>query len=375
MALWRLLVDHCPPCAQQIDLIATKLKDFKPGDWTDWAQLITSVIGVLWIIYQFNRLRRSAEKDLEDYLKRHLDEKLRDFKRDRARVLPIFDRVTQASGLDAFAGRIIALCKRLMFALLRLLPIVPNPSELSHALVLYRAGSTNRARKKFDIIANKLLDLAMIYEKQAKVKRCEAGDAFLYSGCAAASSGDTSGSLSAFKQVLDKVSNTDLDALELAGRQHLNANSFQQALGEFELLQQEAAKSEDRAREALAHRLKAQVHRGTSHPVLARNSLRQSLKIEKARNDQSGIGETLELLGDVYREQNLIPAARNHYQQAIQANRIVPDHAAVVRIAQRVRDLTPNEEHYDTRMSRFLFWLSEGLRALALRLSGRSRRQ
>src|SRR5262249_12926186 len=156
--------------AQQINLIATKLKDFKPGDWTDWATLITSVIGVLWIIYQFNRLRRSAEKDLEDYLKRHLDEKLRDFKKDRARVLPMFDRVAQASGLDAFAKRIVALCKRLIFALSRLLPW-PNPSEISHALVLYRAGSADRARKKFDIIGNKLLDLAIIYEKQAKVKR------------------------------------------------------------------------------------------------------------------------------------------------------------------------------------------------------------
>ncbi len=364
-----LLAGYCPPCLVQYDLIAEKLREFKPSDWTDWASLITSVIGVFWILYQFNRLRRSAEQELDAYLERHLEQKLKDLKKERERVLPLFDEAHNASLLRTWANRSVARCIRLFLAFLRWVPLVPHTSELQYAIVKFKSGSYAGAKKQFDATGRKLLDLAKKYEKQAQAKRLEAGNRYLYSGCAAASLGDQNGTIEAFKQALE-VSSDDADAHERIGCEYMKIGSLEFALKEFEELQKLAKNAEDRVREAKASRLKASVYKLLSRPVLAKRSLRRSLNIEAARNNQAKIGETLEMYGDLYRDQDPkdISRAASFYNKAIEAYRIASDHGAVARVEQSSWSLTNERRYFETFASRLLNRIAENLKTIAMRL-------
>ena len=367
MHLRRILEKLCSPCLRQYDLVITRLADFKPGDWIDWVQLITSVIGILWILYQFNRLRRNAEKELEEYLERHLEQEVRDFQKERANTLPIFDELKSRKGIGPLISRIFAFIERFLFAALKWIPLVPNASNLQYALAALRSGSYDGARRRFEAYGTDLLELAKKYEKQASVKRLEAGNFFLYSGCVATTLGDETASIADFKKVLD-VKSDDADARERIGREYMRIGSLQEALQEFQSMRDLA--SEDPARKARAFRLAANVHKLQSRPGLARKQLKQALEIEMLRNDPAKIGETLELFGDLFRDwdpryQN---AALSYYDRAMQQHRVAGDYTCMSNVERKVWSMTHDERYFETFASRLLNRIAEGLKTIALKL-------
>jgi tetratricopeptide (TPR) repeat protein len=367
MHLRRMLEESCTPCVQQYDSIMSRLTEFRPGDWIDWVQLATSVIGILWIIYQFNRLRRNAEKELEEYLERHLEQKLRDFRAERVKHLLILNGLHSGKGLGALLDAVFAIAKRIIFAISRWIPIIPNANEVQYAFATLEAGSYDRAKSRFETYGTELLDLADKYEKQANIKRLEAANVFLYAGCVAATSKDEVASIVAFKKVLDLDKN-DIDAHERIGLEYLRIESLQAALYEFHAMKELA--KEDLAHKAEAYRLSARVHKLQSQPVLARRELQHALDIETERKDPSNIGRTLEMLGDLYRTRHprFQNAAISYYRQAIESYKAAGDFLSVSRIEPTIWDLTGDQKFFETFASRLLNRMSEGLRKLALKL-------
>lgn len=363
MHLRRILEESCSPCLRQYDSVITRIGDFKPGDWIDWVQLVTSVIGILWILYQFNRLRRNAEKELEEYLERHLEQKIKDFQKERAKALPIFDELENRSRIS----KIFAFLERVVFAILKWFPLVPQISEQQRAFAMLKSGSYQGAKCCFEEYGNELLELATKYEGQASIKRHEAANVFLYAGCVAASSKDEATSISAFKKVLD-VDKADVDAHERIGLEYLRIDSLGAALAEFHAMKDAAA--EDRARKAKAFRLSARVHKRQSKPGLAWKELQQALDIETERKDHAKIGETLEMLGDLYRDRHprFQNAALQYYDRAIENYKIASDFSSVSKVERTIWGLTHKQKFLETFASRILNRTAEILKTIALKL-------
>jgi hypothetical protein len=171
------ILHYCPTCETRIDA----LSHFNPNDWLGWVQLITSIIGVLWILYQFNKLREDAEAKLQEYLAKHLDKKRINAAAEREQMLSKLNAPRQ-SGLIAGSLYLTGQFWRGLYFARRFVPFADPPSHSNLALVWMAAGMDRKARDEFNELGEELLRQAKLYEEEAKAKRIAAGNAYLFAG-------------------------------------------------------------------------------------------------------------------------------------------------------------------------------------------------
>lgn len=367
MDLRRTLESVCASCATRWDEIATKIQHFNPLDWLGWVQLGTSVIGVLWILYQFNKFRTDNEKRLQDYLERHVEKKKRDHARERVQTLAHFD---QAQSTKPKTFRVLlAKVAAFLVSLWKYIPFTKPVPPAALAVLLVDANNSEGAQTQFSEWGAELLKQAKLFEEQAKAKRLEAGNAYIFAGRLAAAADDEDAARVAVEQVLQGIDASDMDARELASELARKAGHLDAARDECDRLYRIAKRRGDRQRMARAFRLKAKIHRTGGSPVLARRALEESIKIEKADFNHAGAGVCFEQLGDLYAEKQPAAknAARDNYKPAIERFDMAQDAVAVARLRVKLEALDPTPLQ-NTLVSTFVGHMAIWLTDLSLRL-------
>ena len=367
MDLRQTIESVCPTCSPSLDGLVTRIQQFNPSDWLVWVQLGTSIIGVVWILYQFNKLRVDNEKRLHEYLERHLEKKKRAHAEERTQTLARFDRAQSSppGRLRVIAAKIAAFFVKLW----KYVPFVKPAPPISIAVLLVDAGNTDEAQRQFSARAAELLEQAKLYEEQAEAKRFEAGNAYIYAGRLAAAAGDGEAARLAIDHVLQDVDGSDLDARELASEIARKSGHLETARDECDKLYRIARRHGDRKRMARALRLKAAIHRTGGSPVLARRALEDSIKIEKADLNHVGAAVCFEHLGDLFAEKQppAKKAARDNYLPAIERFEIALDYMSVARVRAKLEKLEPTLTQH-TLASTFVGLLGAWLTELSTRL-------
>ena len=347
-----------------------RIVEFNPTDWLAWVQLTTSIIGVIWIFYQFNKIREDTQKKAEDYFLRHWEHTRRNLAEERIGTLSRISGDGNLPIIQRIFRRVFANIKRAIIIALKIIPFRKQRSSLSAAMLLFYAGSKDKSAEKMTECAEDLLEQAKRYEDQAKVKRAQAANAYVFSGRVSALIGDTEATKEAFQAVLKGIDEADLDAHELIGEQYRDTGNMEAAMKEFQLLETHAQTLGDQARVARAHRLQGSVFMLQPAPVLARRALLKSQAIESVRKDDAGIAKTQELLGDLYamKQPPALTKAKQHYTSSRQYYQSNLDTQGAARVQQQI-DRLDGKPLYDTTWgSRLLYKLGNAMTALSMRL-------
>lgn len=371
---WRETIrGFCDPCLNGIDQLSLKVEQFNPSDILGWVQLVTSIIGVLWIVYQFNKLRADSEHALQEYLKRHLDKKRQSHQDERVRTLQRFDRAASLGPPNAFR-LVLAKAAALLVRLRRYVPLTKPTPPVTLALLLADAGSSDEAQKQFSSWGSELLKQAKLYEEEAQAKRFEAGNAFIYAGKLATAVGDDEAAREALERVLKDIDPSDFDARELACENFRRLGHLEAAREEADKLYKVAKRHGNRKRMARACRLRAAIHLTGGSPVLARRALEEAIRIEKLDVNHLGLGETFERLGDLHadRQPPAKKAARDNYGAAGERYKMADDTASVQRVAIKLEQLDP-QQLGETWLSAYCHRLSLMFTKLAERSRDRAR--
>lgn len=367
MELRDTLESVCASCAMRWDDIAIKIETFNPLDWLGWVQLGTSIIGVLWILYQFNKFRTDNEKRLQEYLERHVEKKKRDHAQERIQTLARFDQAqsTKPKKLRILLAKVAAF----LVILWKYVPFAKPVPPAALAVLLVDADNSEEAQKQFSAWGAELLKQAKLFEEQAQAKRLEAGNVYIFAGRLAAASDDGDAARRAIEQVLQDVDGSDMDARELATEIARRSGHLDTARDECDRLYRIAKRHGDRQRMARAFRLKAAIHRTGGSPVLARRALEEGIKIDKADLNHAGVAVCFEQLGDLYAQKQppAKKAARDNYLPAIERFEIVQDPASIDRIRRKLEQLEPTETQV-TISSRIVGSLGRWLTELSMRL-------
>jgi hypothetical protein len=362
--LREFILHYCPLCETRIN----SLTHFNPNDWLGWVQLITSIIGVLWILYQFNKLREDAEAKLQEYLAKHLDKKRINAAAEREQML---DKLTapRQTGLAGWSLYPTGQLWRELYFARRFVPFVDPPSHRNLALVWMAAGMDRKARDEFNEFGEELLRQAKLYEEEAKAKRIAAGNAYIFAGRLSAMFQDNEGAREAFQNMLSETDRNDLDAREQIVEQYIHSNAVAAAFEACMALKRLAKKLGARNRLARAYRLEAKISVAQFFPGKARSALEESVRIEQADGNMLGLATTYEQIGDLHAHrptpnrkaaQDNYKKARDHYDVAGNANAA----SAVGGKLDAFNNLRPMQ---DTWLSRLLRRLAEAIQSAAER--------
>jgi tetratricopeptide (TPR) repeat protein len=331
-------LQFCPACGPRLDLIA----EYVPKNATEWFNLVTQVIGVLWILYQFNKLREDTEAKLQEYLKKHLEKKRANASAEREAMLKRLSS-SGREGLIAWMRLIGARLTCAAYFIGRFIPFAARPSHERLALTLFAAGRRQKARDEFNDSGEELLRQAILYEDEARAKRIAAGNAYLFAGRLSAMVDDNEGARAAFKKMRDESDKNDLDAIEQITEQYLVMNSLIPAGEECSKLISLTKRLGVKRRLPAFYRLESRILMAQSSDVRARRSLDVAITIDKGAGNSLGVAESCAMLGDIHVSIGNRNAASRKLDAAI-------DNYVVVR--QKLDALDNVPRHVETWLSR-----------------------
>jgi hypothetical protein len=343
----------CPWCSEHAVL-------FDPRDWVAWFQIVAAIVAIVFAFYQFNKLRESSQKKLDDYAKRHLDSRRRELGKERTETLALIESDQFLSPFRRWFRRFGSNCKRLYRGVIGWLPI-EQEDQLAEAMLLFNGGAKERAAQCFKSLSSSLLDEVKVYEDQAKLKRVQSANALIYAGRVLALSGDVQGTRDAFQHVLDKIDEADLDAIELIGQQYRDTNNLEAALHQSKILERKAQEKGEQGWVARAYRLQASIHIREPRRNFARAALSRSRDIEALRSHDNGLGATQELFGDLY-ESSQPPnklRALQHFTSAQQYCQT--DGISVERLQKKIDRAQGKAVYRQTLGSRVLLWIGSSM--------------
>src|SRR5436190_7136710 len=73
--------------AQLAMLVLVWFREFNPEEWATWIHLLYATLGILWLGYQFNRLRGRGDKDFDEWIESQLEKMRRNLGRERKSYL------------------------------------------------------------------------------------------------------------------------------------------------------------------------------------------------------------------------------------------------------------------------------------------------
>ena len=216
---------------------------FDPHDWIAWVQLTGAVIGILWIGYQFNRLRARTEKEFEAWVRYHLQQKRKQLEAERKAFLALIHDHGAAGVWWRSSSAVLARTKLIFLFLFRVLLLRRRRRSIRHAMTLYRSGRVDDARQELEDIAADFADNFPNYEDLVETKRYETCSAFLYAGSVAVEKQQARRS---FDKVLELSKDTDVDARKLIARQYLDSGNRDAALKQYARIMRMARRSRTR---------------------------------------------------------------------------------------------------------------------------------
>jgi hypothetical protein len=347
------------------------LRDFNPKDIVDWFQLIYIPAGLLWIGYQFNRLRGRSDKEFDKWVEAQAKKMRRNLAEERKEYLDwLHDHNSAPLWMRAISATLAWLKLSFLFVL-RILLLRRRTPTVRHAMTLWRAGFRGRAKKELEGLALDLESKLPTYIDLEEAKRFEARNAFLFAGRAAEEEGERTLSRAAFTKMLDLSKQRpqvpgDPDAHRLIAVQYLEANNTSDAKPHCDDVVNYAKSTSDELLEAEGYRLQARA--AGIHTRDAKRLLDESLRIVRARENSRGLAETQELMGDIYRprRRNQSTAARL-YTESRKNYRLAGDRVGEDRVAGKINSLLGNENWLSRQLDR----LSAAIARLATRMRDR----
>lgn len=348
----------------QIAVYFTELfKHFNPKEWGDWLHLVYVAVGLLWIGYQFNRLRGRSAKAFDAWVEGQANRLRKNLQDERKQFL---DRIRADAALPVWRRSILAALASLKLAVLfffRVLFLRRWRPSVRHAMTVWRAGWRDKARKELEQLAQSFERKLPTYVTLEEAKRLEAGNAFLFAGRAAEVEAD---SRRMFDRMLRLSKDRDPDAHKLIARQYLQARNTQEASAHIVKLTKIADESANDRLKAEALRLEAEVLGLQTRA--ARKKLLESLRMDQAQKNYKGLGEGQELLGDIYENRpHNWKAAVNWYWQSHQSYGLANDHHAQKFVQSKINKILGRET--------WVSWCLERFGMFMLRLATRTRAQ
>ena len=333
---------------------------FDPHDWIAWVQLTGAVLGILWIAFQFNRLRARTEKEFEAWVRHHLQQKRKQLEAERKAFLTLIHDHAAAGIWWRSSSAVLARTKLIVLFLFRVLLLRRRRPSIRHAMTLYRAGRIDDAREELEDIAADFAENFPNYDELVETKRYETCSAFLYAGSVAV---EKQHARKSFDRVLELSKDTDVDARKLIARQYLESGNRDAALKQYARIISHGEKVEDKAMQAEGCRLQAKVHLLEKRSGRALRTLQKGLGLERARTTAyRGIAETQEMLGDLFvQSERTKKAAEDAYVESRDNYTFDGDTASADRVQKQLNTLRGEE----TRMSRALEWTGLRVERLA----------
>jgi len=308
---WReLILELCPSCGPRLDLLI----QFLPTNFNGWFALFGQLVGILWVLYQFNKLREDTEAKLQEYLEKHLERKRKRAVEDRDRMLRRIS-APKRSGFSASLGYLWAQLQCFGYAVGRFIPFIGKPTPERLAYILLSVRDDRRAAEEFSRHATELLKQAKLYDEESKAKKIAAGNAYIYSGRLSAMVGDAQAARDAFQKTLDESDKNDLDAREQITMQYLETKELILASDHCGRLINLAKRLGDQ-RLAQYHRLQAKIFLAQASAQRAFTAMREALRLDEERENSAGLARDHEGLGDVQSSRSFRKAAEQSYTKA-----------------------------------------------------------
>lgn len=320
------LLELCPSCGPRLD----QLYQFMPSNFNGWFALFGQGVGLLWVLYQFNKLREDTEAKLQEYLEKHLEGKRKRAVEERDRVLKRIaspKRTGIGAGLRYFGAQV----QCFGYTIGRFIPFVGKPSHERLADILLSARDDRSAAEEFLQHAEELLKQAKLYDEESKAKKIAAGNAYMFSGRLAAIAGNGQAARDAFQKTLDESDKNDLDAREQITMQYLETQDLILASEHCGRLINLAKRLGDK-RLPQYHRLQAKIFLAQASARRAFTAMRDALRIDEEQENSAGLARDHEGLGDVQASRSYRKAAESSYKKsaAMYVDIGEPENAAAV---------------------------------------------
>jgi hypothetical protein len=357
---WRdLIMELCPSCGPRLDLLI----QFLPTDFNGWFALFGQLVGLLWVLYQFNKLREDTEAKLQEYLEKHLERKRKRAVEDRDRMLK---RIAspKRSGIASELRYMSAQVQFFGHAVTRFIPFFgkPNPERL--ALILLSARDDRRAAEAFSRHAAELLKQAKLYDEESKAKKIAAGNAYIFSGRLSANTGDGQAARDAFQKTLDESDKNDLDAREQITMQYLETKDLILASDHCGRLINLAKRLGDK-RLPQYHRLQAKILLAQTSARRAFTAMREALRLDEEQENSAGLARDYEGLGDVQASRSYRKAAEQSYTKSAALYLDSDEQDGATAVKRKLASVTKTHVLQETWRSIWLRRLAEFMQAKA----------
>jgi hypothetical protein len=333
------------------------LDGFDPRAWVDWLQLFSIPIGLFWIGYQFNRLRRRGAREFDNWVQEQTKNLRENLGIERGEYV---ERAYIDANSPAWWRTILMVAARTKLALqfvLRVLLLRRWKPSVGYAMTLWRAGKKDKAHAQLLAIAADLESKLPTYATLEAAKRLETQNAFLYAGLSA---NETVDAKSAFNGAL-RLSDKDVDAYKLLARRLLDEKQYVEARSSIDKLVEIGDTKRDDLLLAEGYRLQAEAIGISTQD--GRQLLAKSLKLDGAHTNYCGMARTRELYGDIYFPRK----GAKHYKQSFEDYERGGDWISAKRVDEKLSKLIGRE----TPISRMLDRLALLIQQLAMRTRAR----